>query len=138
MFGHGRRFARRFGGGWEGWQGGGPPWMQQGPGPGGFRGPFGPGAGPQGFRGPFGGPGGPGPGARWGAPPEMQALWSEAAEVGRLFAIASRSAFENKESIGKLRSILDTARKGLTEIIYKEGQTGQTGSTSDGPGVEQA
>ena len=127
MFGPGRRFARRFGGGWEG---GGPPWMQQGPGPWGFRGPFGHGHGPFGH-----GPGGPG---HWGIPPEMQALWSEAAEVGRLFAIASRSSFENKENIGKLRSILDTARKGLTEIIYKEGQTGQTPTTSDGPGVEQA
>src|SRR5947209_7943852 len=94
---------------WEGWT---PPWMAgegQGPGP---RGPFGPGrgfGGPRGWRGPRGpfgpgrgwrGPRGPfgfgfgfGPGRQWGIPDELLALRTEAAEVARLFAIASRGAF---------------------------------------------
>src|SRR5437899_228677 len=104
---------------WEGWT---PPWMErEGRGP---RGPFGPGRGFGGFRGPFGhrhgfggffgpgpgwghhgwqGPQGPfGPGqhwGQWGVPDELLALRAEAAEVARLFAIASRGAFENKERL---------------------------------------
>ncbi len=84
---HGR-FGRHFGppGSREGWEGWTPPWLQpdwQGPrGPRFFRGGPGPGFGP---RGPFGF------GGQWGSP-EFQALRTEAAEVARLFAIASRGA----------------------------------------------
>jgi hypothetical protein len=130
---------------WQGWT---PPWMSgEGEGPrgpfgprfGGPRGPFGPGfgfGGPRGWgwrgpRGPFGpgfgfgwrhhGHGGPfGPGA-WGIPDELLALRSEAAEVARLFAIASRGAFENKERLSQLRAFLDRSRKELSDMIYSSG-----------------
>ncbi len=121
MFG---RFGRRFGpwnrGDWEGWT---PPWMQQD-----WQGP----AGPRFFgpRGPFG------QGGQWGqwgqgGSPEFQALWSEAAEVGRLFAIASRTAFENRERLSQLRALLDRSRKELSDMIYEAGQSGGAGSTAD-------
>src|SRR5713226_7436905 len=123
---------------WEGWT---PPWMSregEGPhgpfgpgrgfrfgGPGGWgwrgpRGPFGPGFGfGWGPRGPFGpGFGGFGPGRHWGIPDELLALRSEAAEVARLFAIASRGAFENKERLTQLRAFLDRSRKELSDMIY--------------------
>jgi hypothetical protein len=122
MFG---RFGRRFGpwnrGDWEGWT---PPWMQRDwEGPGGPR-FFGP-------RGPFG------QGGQWGqwGSPEFQALWSEAAEVGRLFAIASRSAFENRERLAQLRASLERTRKELTDMIYGAGQSESAEST---PGTGQA
>jgi len=128
------------------------PWMgREGQGP---RGPFGPGRGFGGFggprgwgwrgpRGPFGpgfgfgfcrghqgwhGPGGPfGPGRQWGIPDELLALRSEAAEVARLFAIASRGAFENKERLSQLRTFLDRSRKELSDMIYESGSAqGQT------------
>jgi hypothetical protein len=142
---------------WEGWT---PPWMsdeERGP-----RGPFGPGRRFGGHRGPFGhkhgfggpgpgfgwghrgwggqGPRGPfgpgfGPGQHWGIPDELLALRSEAAEVARLFAIASRGAFENKERLSQLRSFLDRSRKELSDIIYgsAQGQAPGHGESTGGP-----
>ena len=146
---------------WEGWT---PPWMSgEGQGP---RGPFGPGrgfGGPRGWhgpRGPFGhgwghhgwqgkGHHGPfgfgfgfGPGRHWGIPDELLALRSEAAEVARLFAIASRGAFENKERLAQLRSFLDRSRKELSDMIYgsstQSQATGQGESASSPTDVGQA
>jgi hypothetical protein len=126
----GRRFARRFfRDAWgEDWT---PPWFQPDwPGP---RGPWGPGP-----RGPWGpgprGPWGPGPGRRW-ASPEQQALRSTAAEVARLFVIASRSAWDNPERQAQLRSFLERSRKELSDIIYGSDQ----GTPPSNPtNVEQA
>ena len=145
---------------WEGWT---PPWMSregQGPrGPFGFgrrfggprgwqgpRGPFGPGQGWgwghhgwQGPRGPFGP--GFGPGQHWGIPEELLALRAEAAEVARLFAIASRGAFENKERLSQLRSFLDRSRKELSDLIYGsvQGQAKSEGqSASSATDIGQA
>lgn len=133
---------------WQGWT---PPWMaREGEGP---RGPFGPGrgfGGPRswgwrGPRGPFGpgfghhgghGPRGPfGPGRAWGVPDELLALRSEAAEVARLFAIASRGAFENKERLAQLRSFLERSHKELSDMIYgsAQGQTPAEGESPSGP-----
>jgi len=137
---------------WEGWT---PPWLsREGEGP---RGPFGPGrgfGGPRGWRGPrgpfgrgFGGPGGffgPGfgrghhgpfgrgfgPGQHWGVPDEFLALRAEAAEVARLFAIASRGAIENKERLSQLRTLLDRTHKELSDMIFGSAQQGQ--ATSEG------
>jgi hypothetical protein len=150
---------------WEGWT---PPWMSregQGPrgpfGPGrGFGGPFGhrhgPGGGPEGHFGPghghgwghrgWQGPRGPfghgfGPGRHWGIPDELLALRSEAAEVARLFAIASRGAFENKERLSQLRAFLDHSHKELSDMIYgsAQAQTPTEGeSTSGSTDVGQA
>jgi hypothetical protein len=117
------------------------------------RGPFGPGrgfgfGGPRGWRGPFGpgfgfggghhgghGPRGPfGPGRHWGVPDELLALRSEAAEVARLFAIASRGAFENKERLTQLRSFLDRSHKELSDMIYgsAQGQKSAEGESASG------
>ena len=137
---------------WEGWT---PPWLsREGEGP---RGPFGPGrgfGGPRGWRGPrgpfgrgFGGPGGffgPGfgrghhgpfgrgfgPGQHWGVPDEFLALRAEAAEVAKLFAIASRGAIENKARLSQLRALLDHSRKELSDMIYGTTQQSQTTSES--------
>jgi hypothetical protein len=137
---------------WQGWT---PPWMSgEGDGP---RGPFGPGrgfgfGGPRGWggrgpRGPFGpgfgfggrhhggwrgqrGPFGPG---WWGIPDEVLALRSEAAEVARLFAIASRGAFENKERVSQLRAFLERSHKELSDMIYSSGSAqGSQGEASTG------
>jgi len=143
MFG---RFNRRPGdspeeANWEGWT---PPWMSgEGRGP---RGPFGFGRGFGGPRGPFGfghgwhGPRGPfgpgfGPGRFWGVPDEMLALRAEAAEVARLFAIASRGAFENKERLAQLRSLLERSHKELSDMIYgsAQGQATSQGESASGP-----
>lgn len=121
---------------WEGWT---PPWMHEGSGP---RGQFGPGrgfGGPRGWQGPWGprhgfggwghhgprGPFGPGFGPRghWGIPDELLALRAEAAEVARLFAIASRGAFENKERLSQLRALLDRSHKELSDMIYGSSQS---------------
>ena len=121
---------------WQGWT---PPWMSgEGEGPRGWgwrgpRGPFGPGfgfgwrhhGGWQGPRGPFG------PGW-WGIPDELLALRSEAAEVARLFAIASRGAFENKERVSQLRAFLDRSRKELSDMIYSSGSGSTQGETPTG------
>jgi hypothetical protein len=151
---------------WEGWT---PPWMSgEGRGP---RGPFGPGRGwggprgPRGWQGPrgpfgpgFGGPKGPfwhehghghhhgfggpfGPGRQWGIPDEVLALRAEAAEVARLFAIASRGAFEDKERLSQLRAFLDRSHKELSDMIYGSGQSqaaNEGQSTSTPTDVEQA
>ena len=87
----------------------------------------------QGPRGPFGP--GFGPGQHWGIPDELLALRSEAAEVARLFAIASRGAFENKERLSQLRSFLDRSRKELSDMIYgsAQGQTPGQGESTGGP-----
>ena len=132
---------------WEGWT---PPWMsREGQGP---RGPFGFGrgfGGPgrwQGPRGPFGhgrGFGGPwhgwgrhgGQGQHWGPPEEFLALRAEAAEVARLFAIASRGAIENKERLAQLRALLDRSHKELSDMIYgsAQGQAPGQGESTGGP-----
>ena len=142
MFG---RFNRRPGdspeeANWEGWT---PPWMSgEGRGP---RGPFGFGRGFGGPRGPFGfghgwhGPRGPfgpgfGPGRFWGVPDEMLALRAEAAEVARLFAIASRGAFENKERLAQLRSFLERSHKELSDMIYGSAQSQATGQGESASG----
>jgi hypothetical protein len=141
---------------WEGWT---PPWMEhEGRGP---RGPFGPGrgfGGPRGWQGPrgpfghrhgFGGHFGPWHGGghhgwqgqQWGAPEELLALRTEAAEVARLFAIASRGAFENKERLAQLRALLDHSHKELSDMIYGSAgsqPTGEGKNTSSSPDVEQA
>ena len=113
---------------WEGWT---PPWMsreEHGP-----RGPFGHrhGWGHRGWQGPRG-PFGPGfgPGRHWGIPDELLALRAEAVEVARLFAIASRGAFENKERLAQLRAFLDRSRKELSDMIFGSAQQGQ--ATSEG------
>jgi hypothetical protein len=127
---------------WEGWT---PPWMRGPSGPGrGFRGFGGPrhGWGNWGWRGPRGPFGqGFGPGQHWGIPDELLALRVEAAEVARLFAIASRGAFENKERVSQLRAFLDRSRKELSDMIYGSAQgqatsEGEQGSSS--PDVGQA
>jgi hypothetical protein len=143
---------------WEGWT---PPWMSgegQGPrGPFGFGRGFGGPRGGQGPRGPFGPRfwfGGPwqgwghgpfghgfGPGQHWGVPDELLALRSEAAEVARLFAIASRGAVENKERMSQLRALLDRSRKELSDMIYGSAQgqaTGDGGSASSSTDFGQA
>ena len=134
-----KHFARHWQeGDWEGWT---PPWMQrewQGP-----RGPWGHGTGPEGHGpGHHHGPGhGHGPWQRWGGSPEMQALWSEAAEVARLFAIASRGAFENRDRLNQLRSLLENAHKVLGDMIFESGQSeGQSQGQGQGstPNTEQA
>jgi hypothetical protein len=48
----------------------------------------------------------------------MLALRVQAAEVARLFMIASRGAFGNKERLAQLRAFLDRSHKELAEIIY--------------------
>ncbi len=133
---------------WEGWT---PPWMQgEGPGP---HGPFGHGHGHHhhhhshgwgGPRGPFGrgfGFFGFGPGRGWGIPDELLALRAQAAEVARLFMIASRGAFENKERIAQLRAFLERSHKELSDMIYGASQS-QSASENTGegasPDVEQA
>jgi len=138
---------------WEGWT---PPWMQgEGRGPRGGWGSHGPsdhehehhhhhGHGRGGPRGPFGrgfGFFGLGPGRGWGIPDELLALRTQAAEVARLFMIASRGAFENKERVAQLRDLLDRTHKELSDMIYNASQNQPTaGNTSEGasPDVEQA
>jgi hypothetical protein len=113
---------------WEGWT---PPWMSdEGHGPRGWQGPRGPfgfghGWGHRGWQGPRGFFGF-GPGRFWGVPDELLALRSEAAEVARLFMIASRGAFENKERLSQLRAFLDRSRKELSDMIYGSAQSQAT------------
>jgi hypothetical protein len=56
-------------------------------------------------------------------------LRTEAAEVARLFAIASQGAFENKERLAQLRAFLDRSHKELAEMIYglSQNQAGECG-----------
>ncbi|HEY0755503.1 MAG TPA: hypothetical protein VGD98_16215 [Ktedonobacteraceae bacterium] len=128
---------------WQGWT---PPWMErEGQGAGGpqqgWRGSWGHGPGHhhgrRGPRGPFFGGGrawGP-----WNIPEELLALRVQAAEVARLFAIASRGAFNDKERLARLRAFLDRSHKELAEIIYgssqeqaSEGGTQASGSPETG------
>lgn len=67
--------------------------------------------------------------------PEQLALRSTAAEVARLFAIASRSTIENTEKQAQLRAFLERSRKELSDIIYGTTQSASSETTS---GVEQA
>ena len=132
-FGPGRGF-----GGPRGWQGPRGPFGHRH----GFGGPFGHGWGHHGWQGPRGpfGPGGPG--QHWGIPDELLALRAEAAEVARLFAIASRGAFENKERLSQLRALLDRSHKELSDMIYGSAQQGQASgegeSASSSTDVRQA
>ena len=108
------------------------------------------GRGPFGHRHGFGGPGrgwghhGPfgfGPGRHWGIPDELLALRTEAAEVARLFAIAARGAFENKERVSQLRAFLDRSRKELSDMIYGSAQgqaTSEGKTTSSSTDIGQA
>jgi len=50
--------------------------------------------------------------------------------VARLFAIASKGAFENKERLLQLRAFLDRSRKELSDMIYGSAQ-GQTPSEGE-------
>jgi DNA-binding PadR family transcriptional regulator len=85
----------------------GPPWA---------RGGFGP-RGPRGFR----------------NVPEMQALGTEAREVARLFAIAARSSFNSPEQAARLRTIIESTRKDLSDLIYGTGTTADTSTGTDTP-----
>ena len=135
-----------WGGGWT------PPWMQgEGPGSQAGWGPKGHdhghehghhhhrhGRGWGGPRGPFGrGFGFFGPGLGWGIPDELLALRAQASEVARLFMIASRGAFENKERVAQLRAFLDRSQKELSDMIYGASQS-QSTSEESSPDVEQA
>lgn len=71
-------------------------------------------------------------GRRGGPRPELQALRGEAMEVARLFAIAGRVAFENPEKLSRLRTVIASARKDLSEIIY--GEASATSEASEAPG----
>src|SRR5437764_6232636 len=78
-------------------------------------------SGPPWARGPFGG--------RRGSP-EMQALRTEAMEVARLFAIAGKMSFRDHdpERVARLRSVLEQARKELSDMIYGAGGKQEQGS----------
>jgi hypothetical protein len=68
-------------------------------------------------------------------------LRAEAAEVARLFAIASRGAIENKERLTQLRTFLDRSHKELADMIYGSAQsqaTGQGEGASSSTDVGQA
>ncbi|HEX7733480.1 MAG TPA: hypothetical protein VF458_01410 [Ktedonobacteraceae bacterium] len=134
MFGEFRRQAEESAqnANWEGWT---PPWMghEGGPehGPGHGHG-WGHHHGWRGWRGQFFGQGRPwGP---WNFPEELLALRVQAAEVARLFAIASRGAFNNKERLAQLRAFLDRSHKELAEIIYSPsaGQAPEAGEQASG------
>ena len=68
----------------------------------------------------------------------MQALWSEAGEVARLFAIASRGAVENRDRLNQLRSLLENAHKELADMIFESGQSESSEPGSSAPNTEQA
>jgi hypothetical protein len=93
--------------------------------------------GPPFFGGGWGWQYGHGPGRDWFSPEQM-ALRSTAGEVARLFMIASRSAVDNPERQAQLRDFLERSRKELADIIYGSGQSSEKGSSTSGPGVEQA
>jgi hypothetical protein len=84
---------------------GGPPWAQRG-----WDEPRDP-------RGEYGPHGHHHPG-RQHLSPEQLALGSTAAEVARLFAIASRSGRDNAEKQAQLRALLERSRKELSDLIY--------------------
>jgi hypothetical protein len=55
--------------------------------------------------------------------------------VARLFAIAARGAFENKERVSQLRAFLDRSRKELSDMIYgsAQGQASSEGKATGSP-----
>jgi hypothetical protein len=65
--------------------------------------------------------------------PEQLALGSTAAEVARLFAIASRSNRDNAEKQAQLRAWLERSRKELSDLISG---TAQQRSPETASGVE--
>jgi hypothetical protein len=62
-------------------------------------------------------------------------LRSTAAEVARLFIIASRSSVGNSEKQAQLRAILEQSRKALSGLIYG---TNQSANTETPTNIEQA
>lgn len=110
------RFSRRFG----------PPWAERGEYE---RGGYG---GEHGYGGHHHGPHGRHHGWRE-VSPEQQAMFSTAAEVARLFAIARRSSVDNSEKQAQLRGFLERSRKELSDLIY-----GTKPSTETPTDVEQA
>lgn len=64
--------------------------------------------------------------------PELQALRGEAMEVARLFAIAGRVSIEDPEKLSRLRTVIASARKELSEIIY--GQANPADEAPAAPG----
>jgi hypothetical protein len=60
--------------------------------------------------------------------PEQQALRGTAAEVARLFAIASRRSFDTVEKQARLRAFLERSRKELSDMIYGTGPATAAGS----------
>ncbi|HEY0757173.1 MAG TPA: PadR family transcriptional regulator [Ktedonobacteraceae bacterium] len=70
---------------------------------------------------------------RGGSRPELQALRGEGMEVARLFAIAGRVAFEDPEKLSRLRAVIASTRKELSEIIYGESSpaTEEPGNPAD-------
>jgi len=61
--------------------------------------------------------------------------------VARLFAIAGKGAFENKERLSQLRAFLDRSHKELSDMIYGSAQgqaTGEGESTSGSTDIGQA
>ena len=84
-----------------------------------FRRSFGPRWAERGEQGYCGQHGPHGPRHGWHAiSPEQQAMFSTAAEVARLFAIARRSSVDNPEKQAQLRSFLERSRKELSDLIY--------------------
>jgi DNA-binding PadR family transcriptional regulator len=80
----------------------------------------------------FGGP--PWMRQRRGPRPELQALRGEAIEVARLFAIAGRVAIEDPEKLNRLRAVISSTRKELSEIIYGDANaTGEPTAAPEGP-----
>ena len=72
----------------------------------------------------------------WQRPsPEQQALRSTAAEVARLFWIASQKS-DDPEQLARLRALLESARTDLSDIIY--GTSKEQTTTATPPDVSQA
>ena len=119
---------------------------QEGPrhGPGGHRGPGGPGFGPEGdsegwgrgrrgWGGPFGGRGGP-----FGrdAQPELGALMREGMEVARLMRAAVLASGGDSEKLTKIRGIVERAKGELNAFLGQSGSTpgsGNAAPTGEGP-----
>lgn len=70
-----------------------------------------------------------------GPRPEMQALRGEAMEVARLFAIAGRSAFTDPAQLARLRTVIESTRKELTDMIYGQQSAAPT-ETPETPNVD--
>ena len=83
----------------------------------------------------FFGPHGPHRHHRYEISPEQLALRSTAAEVARLFMIASCSASGNSEKQAQLRAFLERSRKELSDLIYGSKQSTSTDTPTN---VEQA